>query len=109
MVLIFSCEACLITRNLTDGRTDKLTVSYLAASTCLKGTFKNYVILFGGMSDPPPPPVNSLSTFGIPPLPPLKDDVIFEQDLDQISVQLYYSRGFKVNTSGYLKANPSPA
>ena len=54
------------------------------------------------MSDPPP--VNSLSTFGIPPLPPLKDDVIFEQDLDQISVQLYYSRGFKVNTSGYLKS-----
>ena len=54
------------------------------------------------MSDTPPPPVNSLSTFGIPPLPPLKDDVIFEQDLDQISVQLYYSRGFKVNMSGTL-------
>ena len=68
----FECEICGQHFPSTFNLTSQHEIEKNGEFKCtVKGTFKNYVILFGGMSDPPPP-VNSLSTFGIPPLPPPK-------------------------------------
>ena len=55
-----------------------------------KGAFKNFIILFGGVLDPPLPPHNPESSFGLPLPPSLKDDVIFFSEFLYVRVRNKY-------------------